>query len=236
MSEGSARGELEELVKVLPADVRGRAAGEWSARAQAEHASIASFARFALELLAVGAPAILLEGAHRAALDEIEHARLSFELASVYAREALGPGPLPLAVEALGARDLASVVASTVEEGCVAETLAAVEAQAAGDAAKPRAVRDVLTQIARDEAAHASLAYEFVAWALAAHPGPVSRAARSAFDAAIQRVREEPVLESARDDALREHGCLPAQERRAVRLRALAEVIEPAFHQLFAPR
>jgi hypothetical protein len=61
-----------------------------------EHASVASFARFSLQLMAAGAPASLVEAAHRAALDEIEHARLTFRLASRYEGRALGPGPLPV--------------------------------------------------------------------------------------------------------------------------------------------
>lgn len=47
----------------------------WSLAAQQEHASIASFSKFSLELMAVGAPAALLVRAHEAALDEINHAR-----------------------------------------------------------------------------------------------------------------------------------------------------------------
>jgi hypothetical protein len=47
-----------------------------------------------LELLALGAPAELVEKAHVAALDEIEHARICFALASAYGGERYGPGPL----------------------------------------------------------------------------------------------------------------------------------------------
>ena len=57
---------------------RGRA---WTADALLEHASVASFSRLSLALLAVGAPADLVALAHRAALDEIRHARLCFALA-----------------------------------------------------------------------------------------------------------------------------------------------------------
>jgi len=36
-----------------------------------EHASVASFSAFSLQLIAVGAPSPLLQGAHQAALDEV---------------------------------------------------------------------------------------------------------------------------------------------------------------------
>lgn len=59
---------------------RSALASRWLDSALLEHASIASFARFSLHLLAVGAPPELLERTQRAALDEIEHARLAFAI------------------------------------------------------------------------------------------------------------------------------------------------------------
>lgn len=80
------------------------AAAAWARRASFEHASIAAFDRFALGLLAVGAPPELLEGAHVAAVEEIRHSRIGYALASLYGGEPLGPGPLDVsgALEGLG--------------------------------------------------------------------------------------------------------------------------------------
>jgi hypothetical protein len=61
--------------------LRQRAAARWLEIARQEHASVAAFARVSLELMAVGAPPHLLEGCHRAALDEVGHARLALDLA-----------------------------------------------------------------------------------------------------------------------------------------------------------
>src|SRR6185437_10769514 len=69
-----SEGDAPHVADLAP-DVRARFAAAWTADALAEHASIASFGRFALELMAVGAPADLVAAAHRAALDEVEHAR-----------------------------------------------------------------------------------------------------------------------------------------------------------------
>jgi hypothetical protein len=46
-----------------------------------EHASVAAFARFTLDLLALGAPADLVQSAQQALGDEIAHAELCFGLA-----------------------------------------------------------------------------------------------------------------------------------------------------------
>ena len=56
-------------------------AEEWIENARSEHASVPAFSRLSLTLMSLGAPARLVEGAHRAALEEIEHARLAFALA-----------------------------------------------------------------------------------------------------------------------------------------------------------
>ena len=63
-------------VSGLSAASRQTLAGSWARDGLAEHASIASFSRFALGLLSHGAPASLVERLHLAAIDEIRHARL----------------------------------------------------------------------------------------------------------------------------------------------------------------
>ena len=115
-AEGAA---LRAAAQALPSDVRRSAAEHWSRVAQLEHASIASFARFSLDLLVVAAPPSLIEAAHRAGLDELRHARLTFGIASSYAGAALGPGPLPIDARAFEGRGLEQIVCSAVVEGCL---------------------------------------------------------------------------------------------------------------------
>jgi hypothetical protein len=231
-AEPPALEELRGFAVHLPPDVRALVAEGWAKAARAEHASIASFARFTLELLAVGAPPELVRDAQRAALDEISHAELAFAIASVYAGRPLGPGPLPLDANVLGRLDLDGIVASTVTEGCVGETLAAAEAEAAFEAAVPKAVKNALRRVATDEATHAALAFRFVSWAVTIGGPSAREAARSAFSREIARRRAEPALEATRESALREHGLLPAEERRALRRATLDEAIEPALRDL----
>src|SRR5262245_23198851 len=86
--------ELAQQARALPAEVRHILSEEWSLAARFEHASIASFNKFSLELLAVGAPGTLVAAANRAALQEVEHAQACFAAASAYAGRGIGPGPL----------------------------------------------------------------------------------------------------------------------------------------------
>ncbi len=145
---------------------RRRAIDEWTRTAVLEHASVAEFSRVALSLLAFGAPASLIRGAHEAALDEIAHAEIAFGIASALAGAPLGPGPLDTHQRPYA--DLVSLVRATIEDGCVGESLASVEAAVAAEHASDPTIRAALERIARDEARHARLAYEIVLWALRA--------------------------------------------------------------------
>ena len=152
-------------VSALAEERRSAMAERWIGSALLEHASIASFARFSLHLLAVGAPPELLERTQRAALDEIEHARLAFAIAGRLRGEPVGPGPIPMAGDVLGRMDLVSVEIAATEEGCIGEALAALDADREAATEPTRPIADALASIARDEATHAELAFAFVRWA-----------------------------------------------------------------------
>ena len=155
---------------VLDAELRELLSESWTQAALAEHASIASFNRFSLQLLAVGAPPDLLEDTQKAALDEVRHAEACFERASFYAGEDLAPGPLPLDGDLLGELDLRTVLLAVVAEGCVGETLSAMEAEVCVESCLEGRDKQVMQRIAKDEARHAALAWRFVQWALAEDP------------------------------------------------------------------
>lgn len=86
-------GEEALDVSGIPASEREAIARGWARAGLLEHASIAAFARFTLQLLALGAPPALVLDARAAIGDETEHARLCFTIASAYAGRPLGPWP-----------------------------------------------------------------------------------------------------------------------------------------------
>ena len=158
----------------VSAEVRDAIARGWLRDALAEHASIAAFARAALELLALGAPASLIEGCHLAALDEVRHARVCFALATAWLGREVSAGPLP----ALPPRETSFVelARNTFLEGCVGETVAALVALRASEACVDPQVRAALAAIAADEERHAALAFRTVAYAVEAGGAPVIEA------------------------------------------------------------
>ncbi|MCY1056439.1 ferritin-like domain-containing protein [Nannocystis sp. SCPEA4] len=230
-----ARDDWRALVRApvaLP-PVRARLAAYWTQIGLCEHASVASFARFILQLLAVGAPAELVDGAQKALADEVEHARLCFALASLYQGTGVGPGPLP-AADALGSFDLDAVLAAVIREACVGETLSALEAREAAIRAVDPSLRRTLERIAGDEQRHAELGWRFVQWALA-EASPDQRArAETVFAAAIAdaEVTIAELAQQAGEPDLHEHGVIDAPLRAALWREGLRELVRPTLAAL----
>lgn len=200
-----------------------------------EHASIASFSRFTLELLAVGAPPALVSDALAAANDEVEHARLCFGLASAYSGKPVGPGALVVS----GAEPrctLADIAAAAAEEGCIGETLSAMCAREALSGATDPAVRSALARIAEDEEAHAALAWRFVAWALSQGDQATNERVTQVFartGPAVHQDGDDPVVCGA---TFRAHGRLTAKEQADVFRHGYENVVLPCALALLKAR
>ncbi len=170
-------------------------AKRWVRAGLMEHASVASFARFGLSLMAAGAPSGLIVGAHRAALEEITHAELSFDLAVRFGHAAVAPGPL----DVMGAptSSLRELVRETLALGCVNEAIAAAIASEATTVTTDDEERHALAIIARDEASHAALAYRTIAWARSIDDALVRDEVRASLDAldAMAPSTEDVVLD-----------------------------------------
>lgn len=217
----------------VPADVAAALAEHWAEVARLEHASVASFARFTLELMALGAPPDLLSEAQRAALDEIDHARVAWSLASLWARRDLGPGPL--ALDGLPtASDLSDIVTALVKEGCVGESIGAAEAQTLADVADHPTLAALLATIAVDEARHATLAWRTLRWLIVAHGDPVRVAALTALAEARAELDAAPEPDDHGPSAP-EWGLLPRRALLGLRREALAAVVEPVMAAMFGP-
>ncbi|WP_437573314.1 ferritin-like domain-containing protein [Sorangium sp. So ce887] len=213
----------------LSAEQQTALADHWTRAALLEHASIAAFARFALQLLSLGAPPELVGAAQAAMGDETEHARMCFELASAFAGRGIGPGPLAID-GALGGEGARAILVTTLREGCIGETIAAIEAAEAALHATDPAIRRALEQIAEDETRHAELAFRFAAWAIERDPSLASAVVDELAAAA-----SEPAAPGEADrGGLLGFGVLSPQHRREIRQRALAQVIAPCARALLA--
>lgn len=206
--------------------IRDEATGRWTRAALVEHASIAAFARFTLQLMALGAPPDLLLAAHAAMADEVEHARVSFAIAAALAGQPVGAGRLPAALGELPRSRVAFVV-DAFREGCIGESIAAAVAGLAAARCEDRALRGILERIAEDELRHAALAWRAVRWALDQPDAGPLRAALAELPA--------PSFVTAEDlDELPALGLLSSREEAKLAASLWREVIGPCRDALLA--
>ncbi len=225
----AAVGDLD--LSGLPASERAAAAAHYGREAAFEHASIAAFSRAAMGLLALGSPAELVAETHAAAIDEVEHARVAFALASAFAGEPRGPSKLDVAGQTPLPRGLAELAVETFLDACLGETVAALALREAAAGAEELLIASLLDRIADDEERHAALAWRTVAWALREGGSPV----REALSVAMEAVREEgSPAPSGGGLELRSVGILGDRTLRQVHARALREVVLPCAAALLA--
>jgi hypothetical protein len=203
-------------------------AAEWERRARAEWGSVPAFLQLAAQLRAVGAPLSLVARAYDAAEDELRHAVGTGRASVVYSGAPIGLGPVTPETRA-HARGKDALVRLAVEswvDGCLGEGKAAHAAGREARLAETPALRELLAMIAVDEANHAELAWDVLAWAIAAGGDDVRHA--------LAAVREASPMEATgaeTDHDLRAHGLLsePAHRRIGEEVR---EAMLPRFDAL----
>ena len=214
----------------------------WVEQAEGEHASVASFARNTLQLMTLGSPSNLLVESQQAAIDEINHAKISYDIASTITGLKLAPGPLDVQ-ESMKKVDLVSVTRSIIHEGCVGETLAAVEARVRGHATEEQYIKTSLMQIAEEETNHAQLAWDTIEWIAARNPDLLSFAEnvlenelerqminKQAFSAQLEELACENPYE---DSSLQKYGFLTRENAEKVTEAGIRDIILPAHQNGF---
>ncbi len=228
-SDWSAHG-LSEASEALSVSQRRALASHWAQVGRVEHAQLAGFARFALRLLALGAPAHLIEQTNAALADCTEHAKAAFALASRFERRPVGPGPLASAAAVESAR-VEQIVVDAIVDGCLGSALAALEAADAHARARDAQVLATLGAMAANAHRHAELAWQFVSWVLAEFGEGLRAPVVQAFEQGFSRaVSARPG--GAGDDELAAYGLVHERRLRAVRRLAVARVVQPCREAL----
>jgi hypothetical protein len=208
LAAATRRGDWVAALPPVVADesVRVRAAQAWLYDARMEHASVAAFSRLSLLLMSVGAPSALVELAHRAAIDEVEHARTCFAIAASLSDDSRSVGPGPLSLEGMTMHtDLRSIALEAAAESCVGETVAALGLSCAAQSCSGAALKSRLRAMAEEELSHAALGFRIVAWALP----QLSCSAREEVLAALRvPTYDAPMIATDEADAWRDVGRL----------------------------
>jgi hypothetical protein len=199
-----------DLAVSVPDELRVPLAARWRENGRTEHASVAAFARLTLDLVALGAPADLIEAANRDAKDEIRHADLCFSIARALDGRSESPGPFPAVQHAGGlprsrTLALAQLAVSSLVDGALHEGLSArVIARLARRCEEP-IVREALLELAADEGRHSAHGWDVVEWCLAEGGAPVAHALQGALRTIPESI-DSDLSDAARGGAWEIHG------------------------------
>jgi hypothetical protein len=130
-------------------------------------------------------------------------------------------------------------VRTAIIEGCIGETVAALEAAEALALAEDSAVRAALARAASDEVRHAGLVWRFVQWAFANGDCRLREHVALCFAEAVDAERSSSAFATPSSDPnerLSAHGLLTSATRREIRRRVILEVVEPSARRLVAPQ
>lgn len=211
---------------MLSEEALNKAAKYWAKVAMMEHASVASFSRFSLELMSVGASPELLALAHQAALDEVRHTQISLDIANQFTSTTFTPGAFPLSnkVADFAFGDMEKIATSAALEACIEETLAAAVVLYQADHMGDTNHKTLLRGVAMDEANHAAFAWRAVQWMASTSPA-VHSAVSAVFSARAESYASAPEAVS-----------IPTLERIGLLDQGtMAKLQHAAWHQVVVP-
>ena len=182
--------------------------------AHLEAASVPAFERISLELAHHRAPEALRLAMLSAALEELEHTRITAQLARHFGAQAVQPE-----LQARPLRSLLELALDNAVEGCVRETYGALVAQHQALHAEHREIRAAMTSIAVDETRHAELSWALDSWLSEQLSATERIAVREARRAAVEQLHNE--LRVPVDATLVQQAGLPTE---AMALRLLLEL------------
>ena len=212
---------------------------EWIKQAEAEHASVASFARHTLQLMSIGAPSELIISSQQASIDEVKHAKMCYGFAGAFLDLDVSPGALDVD-RSLEQINIKNIIQSVIQDGCIEETLSAIEAQFTAYHAKDDAVKASLTQIASDETRHAQLAWDTIVWITKKY-SEYQPLVKETFHAELKRQHTlltdniQPLHsvrcpDSRRDDYLQGYGIISHINKNKLHQTGIRDVIEPIYN------
>jgi len=151
---------------------------QWMSIALAEHSSIATFNKFALELMSMAAPLWMVESANKAAIDEIKHTRIAFDIMNMM-RRAHAARPRCVTADAFPQHqieidaDYERIAMDVVIGGCFGETMSALTMRERlhlhlND--NYNLLNSLIAEVANDEIRHSALAWTVAKWIIARHP------------------------------------------------------------------
>ena len=187
-------------------------------------------------MISVGAPTKLLIASQKASIDEIHHAQISYRLSSEFMKESFSPGTLSIK-GSLESGNIEQMIKSTIHEGCIEETVSAVEAHHNARMAKTKDIKDFIFKIATDETNHAQLAWDSMKWVIDRYPqkqGYVKEIFESQLNDQLltatkihAKSNSSRCLISEEQDEFHGYGVSETPTRMKIKTATIAKIIEP---------
>lgn len=215
----------------LSPSVREALGNHWRSQGELEHASVVAFDDLAHRLAMVDAPADLLRRSLQAAAQEADHAERCFELAGRYLGEGLRPGRLrrPMRLPRSRESELIRLAQEALRDGVLNEGYAAWLATQQLRRARDQRVQDTLAVIARDEAHHAELSADVLAWCCAVGGRAVVDAVHALAESLPARMVACVPPAGIDPKALADHGLLDSDPDGAGYRQVLADTLAVVF-------
>ena len=215
----------------LAPSVREALGNHWRNQGELEHASVIAFQDLAHRLAMVDAPDDLLRRSLQAAAQEADHAERCFELAGRYLGESLRPGRLrrPVRLPRSRESELIRLAEEAMRDGVLNEGYAAWLATQQLHRARDQRVRDTLAVIARDEAHHAALSADVLAWCIAEGGQSVVEAVRDLAESLPERMVACVPPTGIDPKALADHGLLDSDADGSGYAQVLADTLTVVF-------
>ena len=215
---------------------------EWLQQAEAEHASIASFARHTIQLISIGAASELILRSQQASIDEIEHAKMCYGFASKFMEVEIYPGPLDM-IGSLDKLNIEDIIESVIRDGCIQETISAIEGHFRAKYASDEVVKNSLTKLAADETKHAQLAWDTIKWIAEKYPEHevfVSKIFEKELkkeekcsNMKVKNHTENICDQSIIEDMFMSYGIPPKSKKDRLRDAAIGDIIKPVYEAGF---
>lgn len=136
---------------------------EWIEKGLSEHASIATFSKFKLELMGIGAPLWLIQLANEATSDEIRHTQIAFDIANMMKRNeelCITSNDFPSHTINIDG-DWNKIALDTAIGGAFGETISALTMEMTYD---DDIINQYIYSIKMDEIRHSALAWTTIKW------------------------------------------------------------------------
>jgi hypothetical protein len=221
----------DPVIESMPADLRAEVGRTWQRRAHEELKVARGFTVVCRDLLETGAPPEVLSLVSRAVHDEVRHAEVCRTVAARYfGAEVPWPGEIPAAPPSPSANPHLRAAFHMIASCCINEAIACTFLETCLSQSRSPTARAGLGDLLADEVLHARAGWIYVAHLAAPLRAAIEANLLTLLRPVVDCWWEEGPME--RIEGIPEHGIPSLHDTRACAVRAVRDIVLPAFEKL----